>query len=597
MRTLIALAVTLSVGTFNASIGVANEDPPSFRTDRLIIKVKESVRSSRHAESLIQSSLDRLGLRDAGPFAGLPALRRIDVPRSLQSQGAYLRALKALQSQPWIEYAEPNYIYSAHVIKELSGKLIQSGDEERFFERQWGLHNTGKKFGKLKGTEGADIDMLRAWEHVKSLPKSEDDVTVAVIDTGIDYRHPDLAENIWRNSGENGPWKPTSIEESANAGLGCEDKSCNNIDDDGNGYIDDHIGWNWSAREARHHGSHKDPHDDNMHGTHVAGVIGARHNGIGMAGIDREVKLMALKFLDRRGSGTLEGAIGAVVYAATMDADIINASWGGGGESKALGEAVAFAISKGVLFVAAAGNSSQDNDFTASLPANYEGVLSVLASDNRDQRAAFSSYGRKRGHVAAPGYFIFSTVPNGYAELSGTSMAAPHVAGLAALMLRYEPDLRGKPELIKERLMRSSEVTPEFLSQSASGGRINAFFAVTGEIPVAHQKPDSKLVWSEPVSHFLESAHPYSGGVQEEYVIHQEGASWIELRFGRHSIEKSSDYLEIYDADHNLIDVLTGFGMEATARPIPGDTVHVVFRSDEYVNGWGFELLGYRFAR
>ncbi len=263
---------------------------------------------------------------------------------------------------------------------------------------QWGLSNTGVSGGLV----GADIGAAQAWQYGTSST-----VIVGVLDTGVDYNHPDLAANIWQNGNEI---------------LG------NGIDDDRNGYIDDRRGWDFANNDS-------DPMDDNGHGTHVAGTIGAvGNNSVGVSGVAWSVRLMPLKFMDADGSGSLSDAIEGINYARNMGAKIINASWGGGGFSNALQQAITQFQNAGGIFVAAAGNEASNNVTTPAFPANYSGVISVGASTRTDTLASFSNFGTNVD-VVAPGASIFSTLPNNrYGSLSGTSMAAPHVAGALALL-------------------------------------------------------------------------------------------------------------------------------------------------------------------
>lgn len=240
------------------------------------------------------------------------------------------------------------------------------------------------------------------------------DIIVAVVDTGVDYTHPDLRNNVWRNERE------------ANGRPG--------VDDDGNGYVDDVYGWDFVRNRAN-------ADDDNRHGTHCAGIIGAERNGIGVVGINQRVRIMPLKFLSASGSGDTMSAIRAIDYAVANGARVISNSWGGGGYSSLLNEAIQRAISRGIHVVAAAGNESNDNDSRATYPANYPGVLSVASTDQSDGLSYFSNYGPKSTFIAAPGSGILSTVPGGFYEsLSGTSMAAPQVSGAIAVALSVNPE-------------------------------------------------------------------------------------------------------------------------------------------------------------
>ncbi|MCM2277404.1 MAG: S8 family serine peptidase [Oligoflexia bacterium] len=235
------------------------------------------------------------------------------------------------------------------------------------------------------------------------------EIVVAVIDTGIDVTHPDLRENIWSNAAEL--------------------KGVPGVDDDGNGYIDDVYGYDF-------HNERGNGLDDNRHGTHVAGIIGAALNGFGTAGVSSQVRLMPLKFLSATGSGDARNAIRAIDYAVANGARVISNSWGGGGRSELLEAAIARATARGIAVVAAAGNERNDNDSIPTYPAGYPGVISVASSNFDEYLSGFSNYGRGSVLLAAPGEEIWSTLPRGdYGMLSGTSMAAPQVSGALALAL------------------------------------------------------------------------------------------------------------------------------------------------------------------
>lgn len=278
-------------------------------------------------------------------------------------------------------------------------------------------------FNSLWGlSAGTGIDAPRAWD----IRTGSGDVVVAIIDTGIDYTHPDLQANIWNNPNE---------------------VAGNGIDDDGNGIIDDKHGANFSGVSAAHRGN---PMDDNSHGTHVAGTIGAvGNNAIGIVGVAWQVKLLGIKFLDASGSGSLSGAIQAINYMvalknAGVNIRVANNSWGGAGFSQPLFDAIKAAEAAGIVFTAAAGNEANDNDIEASYPASYEAtnVVSVAAVDSNRNLASFSNFGAEKVDVAAPGVGILSTTPgNNYASYSGTSMATPHVSGALAVLFAHEPNL------------------------------------------------------------------------------------------------------------------------------------------------------------
>lgn len=304
------------------------------------------------------------------------------------------------------------------------------------FSQQYALQNTGQS----GGIADQDIAAPLAWDQSVGTGAK----LVAVIDTGIDYNHPDLASNIWVNPGE---------------------IPGNNRDDDGNGFVDDVHGFDFVNNDGN-------PMDDNGHGTHVAGTIGAvTNNGVGVAGVNWNVKMMALKFLDRSGSGYLTDAIASLDYAVRMGAKISNNSWGGGGFDSLLNTAIANARANGHIFVAAAGNESNNNDTSPSYPASYnlDNIVSVAAVDNRGNLASFSNFGATSVDIAAPGVNILSTLPNNrYGNLSGTSMATPHVTGAISLVWDAHPTLTYR-EVINKVL--SSGDTLSTLNGKVAGGR------------------------------------------------------------------------------------------------------------------------------
>jgi subtilisin family serine protease len=372
-----------------------------------------------------------------------------------QAPGAVSVLADQLRNDPRVEYIEPNYIY----------RTSGTPNDPRYNEL-WGMNNTGQ----TGGTNDADIDAPEAWD----TQTGSDSTLIAVIDTGVDYNHPDLAANMWTNPGE----IPN-----------------NGIDDDNNGYKDDVRGWDFANND-------NDPFDDNLHGTHVAGTIGAvGNNGIGVAGVNWRVKIMPLKFLGGDGSGTLANAISAILYAANKKARVMNNSWGGGGFSQALLDAIEYADSKGALFVAAAGNDGTDNDQSANYPSNYNApnVLAVAAIDHTGGLAIWgsgggggscgcgggnggapgSNFGATTVDLAAPGKDILSTTPNNaYQKLQGTSMATPHVAGVAGLVFSQFP---GWTHIqVKERLLNTVDVSPGLQGKLLTGGRVNAQRALSG---------------------------------------------------------------------------------------------------------------------
>lgn len=330
------------------------------------------------------------------------------------------------------EYAEPDY---------LVWPCLDPNDPAYAGNKLWGLRNLGGVSGYIAG---ADIDAPAAW----AVGNDASSVVVAVTDTGIRYTHQDLSPNMWRNPG---------------------DIQGNGIDDDGNGLIDDVFGYDAYDNDA-------DPMDIQGHGTHCAGTIGARGNdGVGMTGVAWNVRLMAGRFLGPFGGTTSDG-IKVINYARQKGAHIISASWGGGGNSQALKNAIAACANAGIPFVAAAGNAGTNNDSLPHYPSSYDlpNIVAVAASNANDNLTDFSCYGRNSVDIAAPGWQIWSTY-NGsdtdYRFLHGTSMATPHVSGALALARAQFPDA-GVEDLIAA-LYRSSDKLASLNGRVASGGRLN----------------------------------------------------------------------------------------------------------------------------
>lgn len=311
------------------------------------------------------------------------------------------------------------------------------------FENQWALNNDGREGGKA----GADLSALNAWTKTKG----SKDVVVAVLDTGVDYTHVDLASNMWI--------RPDNVPQ----------------------YFDEELGTFNDLQGFDANINASDPMDDNGHGTHCSGIIGAEgDNSEGIAGINWNVQIMPLKFLGRGGYGTTKDAIEAINYAIDrkqkgVNLRVISASWGSTSYSKPLEDAIRAAGEQGILFVAAAGNATTDNDKRPHYPSNYDlpNMISVAALDRTDSLASFSNYGAKTVHVAAPGREIVSTwLGNAYREASGTSMATPYVSGVAALIIASEPNI--SVEKLRERIIKSVDKIDSLNGKTVSGGRINA---------------------------------------------------------------------------------------------------------------------------
>ena len=355
-------------------------------------------------------------------------------------------------STPGIDLVEPNY----------QARLCRVPNDTSF-NVLWGMQNTGQ----AGGTAGADVNAAQAWD----FETGANQVIVAVTDTGVDYRHPDLVENMWVNSAEfNGD---------------------PNVDDDGNGYIDDIYGFDFAGADGNDAtDGDGDPCDVIGHGTHVAGTIGAQgNNSIGVTGVCWDVRLMALKiFADDSQFAYTSDEIAAIEYAAGMGADVINASWGGYGFSQALRSAIIDARTAGITFVAAAGNDSVDADAMPMYPAAYDldNIISVLATNHNDDMSWYSNYGAASVDIGAPGGddrqggiagMIYSTIPGGeYAYNEGTSMAAPHVAGACAMLLSFEPTLTYTE--VKNTLLGTAARLDSLSGRCVSGGRMNLGAAI-----------------------------------------------------------------------------------------------------------------------
>lgn len=352
---------------------------------------------------------------------------------TLQANFNLLQIIDSLNANPFVEYAEPNYILRVDVIP-----------NDPSFGDQWALNNTGQN----GGTPDADIDAPEAWD----ITNGDTNIIVGVIDTGIDYEHEDLEDNIWTN------W---------------DEIPDNGIDDDNNGYIDDIHGWDFINND-------NDPMDDNGHGTHVAGTIGAvGNNGIGIAGVAWDLRMMALKCFGEDGLGPTSAAVSAVEYATANGTKLTNNSWGGGGYSQTLYDAIAHADTANVLFVAGAGNDARDNDIYSFYPSNYElpNIISVASTDRNDNFSGFSNYGLTTVDIAAPGSVIYSTMPNNtYGNLNGTSMAAPHVSGGIVLAWAQFPGFSNHQ--IIHQILGSSDQKENLDGLMNSGSRLNLFNAV-----------------------------------------------------------------------------------------------------------------------
>lgn len=369
-------------------------------------------------------------------------LQQWQVPQS-QLEGL----LQQLNNDPSVEFAEPNHL--VYIDEYEQTNLTEELPTDPSFNKLWGLHNTGQ----TRGSNDADIDAPEAWK----ITTGSKDIVVGVIDTGIDYTHPDLIDNMWVNPNE---------------------VPGDNIDNDNNGYVDDIYGINTATGTG-------DPMDDHSHGTHVAGTIGASaNNGIGIVGVNHQTSMIGCKFIKSSGSGSIGDAIKCLDYFIDLklngtDVRLTNNSWGGGSQSDAMVAALQRSHEAGLLFVSSAGNAGDNNDDAPHYPSSYEddSVLSVASTTHVDSKSGFSNYGKTSVDLGAPGSSIYSTMPdNGYASKSGTSMASPHAAGVAALILASNPGL--SPTEVKAIMMETGDALNALADNTVSGRRINVANAI-----------------------------------------------------------------------------------------------------------------------
>ncbi len=375
-------------------------------------------------------------VEDLGRYSsgGVRGMERVGEVHLVRTNGRGAAVLQALSEHPEVEYVEPDYMIT-----------VNKTPNDAMFGQQWGLKNTV--------LVGADVSAPAAWDYTTGGRKT----VVAVIDTGVDYTHPDLAANVWAApraltfTGASG----TVTCPAGTRGINAITSTCN-------------------------------PMDDNGHGTHCAGIIGASgDNTSGVVGVNWTASILPLKFLGNKGSGSLSDALRAIdtavqikkQFGAEGNVRVISASWGFVGNSQALDGAIAAVNAADILFVAAAGNDAVNNDTTANFPANtaQPNVISVAATDKFDGLATFSNYGTKV-HLGAPGVGITSTYLNGqYVSMSGTSMATPFVAGAAALLLS---NCTATTATLKDHLLASVDAIPTLNGKTSTGGRLNLYKAI-----------------------------------------------------------------------------------------------------------------------
>ncbi len=419
--------------------GGGGSDQPDYREGYLLMRFAPSggqYPTTAQKQTILNSELT--GCTIVKEYSLVPGLTYVQLPAGADT----VTSMLTLKSSPSISYVEMDW----------KVEPLRLPNDTRFNEL-WAMENTGQS----GGTADADIDAPLAWD----ITTGNSSVIVAVTDTGVDYNHPDLAANIWNNTAE------------INGQAG--------VDDDGNGYIDDIHGYDFTENND------SDPMDDDGHGTHCAGTIGAvGNNNRGVTGVCWNAKIMAVRIIG--GTQFINDSIEGIQYAVSNGAKAINASWRHfGGFSQSMYNAIQAAGNAGVLFVAAAANDSIDNDTNPypNYPSSYnlDNIIAVMATGHTDQRASYSNWGKTTVDLAAPGGDmsidpgILSTLPgNTYGNYQGTSMAAPHVTGAVALMYAANPSLT--PATLKSILLNTVDKKAELKDLCVSGGRMNLYEAV-----------------------------------------------------------------------------------------------------------------------
>ncbi len=544
------------------------------------------------------------------------------------------QAAMRVSKDPRVDYAEPNYRI----------EFSRLPDDPRFPE-QWGSDNTGQ----TGGTADADIDADTAWD----ISVGSHSVVVAVLDTGVDYNHPDLVDNMWTNQDE---------------------VPGNGVDDDNNGYIDDVRGWNFESET-------NDPADWYGHGTHCAGIIGAAgNNALGVAGVNWQVTIMPLMIIGNQSldAYVLDAAEG-VYYAVDKGADVMSCSWWTVEYySQTLEDAFGYADQNGVITAAAAGNDTLDVETQEEVwPCEwtFPSIICVAATNHNDNISYFSNWGAVSVDVGAPGEDILSTVPgNSYELMSGTSMATPYTAGVVALMKSIRPDLT--PSELKQFLFTTVDPISDLQGITTTGGRINAGRALQAISnvplpPVAMAGADQNVLtnstvtldgsgsfdpnqdpityaWTlyppstsaaalddsasptprfladmcgdfqaelkvtddggldsdvdltvvhvnnfNPIEPPIETPHPYDNNSNETWIITQPGAAVIGLHFTSFTTESGFDFVHILDVNDTEVATYDGSLGEFSSVTVNGDTIKVTFTSDGSVTADGFVIDGY----
>jgi subtilisin family serine protease len=430
------VAVVIALGMLAAPAAAApagSNDPSLAVPSQVVVGFSDdaSKRARDRAADSVKAKSRKGVARGSGDVVLLLDLRR---------GASNAKAINRLNRNSAVDFAEPTWRYTT---------MATSNDPYYLNGSLWGMYGDATSPSNQYGSQAGE-----AWAAGRT---GSDSVYVGVIDEGIQVTHPDLDGNVWTN-----PYDPV-----------------NGVDNDGNGYVDDTNGWDFvSNNNGVYDGGRKGNADD--HGTHVTGTIGAEQNGAGVVGVNWNITAISAKFLGRSG-GTTANAIKAVDYITDLKTrhglNIVatNNSWGGGGYSQGLRDAIARANTANILFVAAAGNSGSNNDATASYPSNYNvaNVIAVAAISSSGALASWSSYGATTVDLGAPGVGIWSTTAfNTYSSYSGTSMATPHVTGAAALYASTHPGASAAQ--IKSALLNSAVATPSLAGKTLTDGRLDA---------------------------------------------------------------------------------------------------------------------------
>jgi subtilisin family serine protease len=466
---------------------------PAYDPSHVLVRLRDG-------ETAVVGQALAPGLTVSACYDLVPGLYEVDLAPGLSVP----QALAGLRADPRVLEADADYAVS-----------VERTPNDFYFSRLWGLNNTGQNAGKV----GADIDALAAWDVTTGSYRT----VVSLMDTGIDYNHPDLYRNVWVNQAEipasrkarlvdvdgdgvfsfadladprnQGAFKITDLNKDGRIDAQdiltpmVKDASghdtgaggwADGVSQDGDtAHLDDLVGWNFVNNTNR-------PFDDNGHGTHVAGILGATgNNGVGVVGVDWQVSMMAVKFMDAGGNGAVGAVIAGLQYAVAHGATISNNSWSGSGNNSALQAAITAARDRGHIFVASASNNASNNDTQPAYPGSFplDNIVTVAALDNKDQLASFSNYGAKTIDLGAPGVAIFSTLPNnGYGTLNGTSMSTPYVTGTIALVRTLHPTWSYRQVI--DQVLATVDPVASLQGKTVTGGRVNAAAAVgAGVVP------------------------------------------------------------------------------------------------------------------